>query len=135
MALHTAYFDESGKKNDHPVVTFAGVCAKQDKLHGFNEQWKVLLDQYSITSLHMIDASDLNKQVGSMSAGQSFRERANALVPFADCINQHLELGLIQAWDVKGFLAMDQKVKDGVGNPDDPYYLAFARAIADLSTI
>jgi Protein of unknown function (DUF3800) len=132
VALHIAFFDESGKKDDHPVVTFAGVCARQDKLQAFNAQWKALLGQYGITSLHMKDASDLNKQVGSMNAGQSFLERTNALIPFADCINEHLELGLIQAWDVKGFLGMDQKVKDGVGNPSDPYYLAFARAVSEL---
>jgi len=132
VALYLAYFDESGKKSDHPVVTFAGVFAQQEKFEGFNTEWKGLLGQYGIKSIHMKEVSNLKKAVGSMGAGQTFLKRINSLVPFADCINQHLELGLIQAWDVKGFLAMDQKVKKGLGNPSDPYYLAFARAIAEL---
>lgn len=62
----------------------------------------------------------------------SFETRMESLRPFADCINRNLEIGLIQAWDVKGFAAIDPNVKIGLGNPNDPYYLAFARALAEL---
>jgi Protein of unknown function (DUF3800) len=133
MGIFQVFFDESGKQSDHPVVTFAGVCAGESRLAAFDAEWNILLDKYGIGDLHMKKASDLNADLGPlMPPGQSFEERIEALKPFADCINEHLELGLIQAWDVKGFRAMDKKVKEGLGNTDDPYYLAFARAVAEL---
>jgi hypothetical protein len=135
VSCFLAYFDESGKKQDHPVVTFAGVCARQDKFESFDADWNALLSQYGIKTIHMKEVSDLKKNVGLMNAGQTFAERISSLVPFADCMNQNLEFGLIQAWDVKGFLAMDQKIKEGLGNPGDPYYVAFARAITELADL
>src|SRR4051794_7451991 len=107
VAVFSAFFDESGKKNDHPVVTFAGVSAREEKLAGFDVAWDKLLASHQISALHMKSASDLKQNVGPlMLAGQTFAQRIAALRPFADCINEHLELGLIQAWDVKGFLEM-----------------------------
>jgi hypothetical protein len=43
-----------------------------------------------------------------------------------------LQLGLVQAWDVKGFLGMDEAFKKGMGSPTDPYYIAFARSVVEL---
>jgi hypothetical protein len=54
--LH-AYFDESGKESDHPVVTFSGVCALQPKLQKFEDAWSGLLLDYKLESLHMARAS------------------------------------------------------------------------------
>lgn len=133
LAIFYAYFDESGKHLDHPVVTFAGVCAGQRKLDTFDDAWSSLLRRYGIETLHMKQAADLGTDCGTvMHANQSFDERGEALKPFVDCINEHLELGLIQAWDVRGFQGMDQNLKHGLGSPKDPHFVAFSRAISEL---
>jgi hypothetical protein len=48
-------------------------------------------------------------------------------------MNRHMELGLIQAWDVKGFFALDETVRKSLGDVNDPYYLAFVRGLTELA--
>jgi hypothetical protein len=133
MAMFHAYFDESGKKSDHPVVTFSGVCVMQSKLDAFDAAWNTLLHQYGLRSLHMARASRLSEKHGDkMPRHQSADQRMDTLLPFADCINEHLEMGLIQAWDVAGFNALSAEAKRGIGSPDDPYYIAFSRGLTEL---
>jgi len=133
MAILYAYFDESGKKSDHPVVTVASVCATQARLQQFDDAWNVLLRHYGLASLHMARASRLSEKCGpKMPKGQSADERMDALTPFAECINKHLEYGLIKALDINGFNALAEKLRAGLGDPDDPYYLAFIRAMLEL---
>ncbi len=133
MAMLYGYFDESGKQSDHPVVTFAGVCVPQLELKTFDDAWNGLLRQYGLRSLHMAKASRLREKVGDkMLRGQTADERNDSLIPFADCINDHLEVGLIQAIDVEGFKSMSKNARAKLGNADDPYYVAFARAMLEL---
>jgi hypothetical protein len=91
---------------------------------------------YAITIcllLHMADVARLSRKVGSkILANQTADERIDCLLPFADCINEHLEIGLIQAWDVKGFENLDKQLRWALGSPDDPYYSALARAVSEL---
>jgi hypothetical protein len=133
LAIIHAYFDESGKKSDHPVVAFSGVCVGRDKLDDFDIAWRTLLRQYDLPALHMAKVSRSSQKVGSkMKANQTWAERIDCLKPFADCINAHLEIGLIQAWDVKGFWAIGKAERKALGSPTDPYYTAFARALIEL---
>ena len=134
MAILCAYFDESGKMNDHPVVTFTGVCVSQLQLRTFDDAWNTLLRQYDLKSFHMAKASRLKLNNGpKMPRHQSPEERTDALVPFADCINEHLEIGLIQALDVRGFQSLTVAAKAGIGGPNDPHYLAFARGLLEIT--
>lgn len=133
MAILYAYFDESGKKGDHPVVTFTGVCVSQFKLANFDDAWNTLLRQYGLPYLHMAKASRLKENNGpKMPRNQTFDERTNALMPFADCINENLEMGLVQALDVKGFNSLSEAAKVGLGSPDDPYYIAFSNGLMEV---
>lgn len=133
MAFLHAYFDESGKQHDHPAVTFTGVCVSDSRLSAFDSEWGVLLRQYGLKSLHMAKVSRLKENCGpKMPRHQTIEQRIEALVPFADCINKNLEKGLIQAIDVKGFKELNDQSKQGIGSPDDPYYLAFARGMVEL---
>jgi hypothetical protein len=131
MAIFHAYFDESGKHKDHPVVTFAGVCAPQSKIPQFDDAWRGILRHYGLPSLHMLKLSRLSQKVGKIPPQQA-SERIECLRPFADCINQHLELGLIQAWDVGGFQSLSRGARAALGSPDDPYYVAFTRGLIEL---
>jgi len=134
MAILYAYFDESGKKGDHPVVTFTGVCLSQSRLQAFDDAWNELLRRYGIKSLHMARASRLKEAHGPlMLRHQSVDERIDALIPFSDCINAHFEIGLLQALDIKGFNSLTAEAKKGLGSPDDPYYLAFTRGLLEIT--
>ena len=133
MAILNTYFDESGKQNDHPVVTFTGVCASQSRISAFDDAWGMLLRQYGLKSLHMAKASRLKEGSGPlMPRHQLIEDRVKALLPFADCINDHLEIGLFQAIDVQGFKLLTKEAKRGIGSPDDPHYLAFARGLVEV---
>lgn len=133
MAILHCYFDESGKHRDHPVVTFSGVCISELKMQQFDESWNTLLRQYGLPWLHMKEVSRLARNVcAKMPRNQSERDRNDALVPFADCINQHFEYGLIQAMDVDGFNSLSKNAKARLGNTEDPYYIAFVRGLLEL---
>jgi hypothetical protein len=131
MAIVNMYFDESGKHHDHPVVTLTGMCVSESKLAQFDNAWNTLLRQYGLRALHMVDAMT-NKKLSPTIPAVTVSERIEAMKPFADCINTNLEYGLIQALDVKGFRALAKGVRAGLGNPDDPYYISFARALLEI---
>jgi len=131
VALH-AYFDESGKQSDHPSISLCAVCASRGRVAKFEDEWTDLLRRYSLTDFHMVKASRCSRKWGNVPK-QSLQERIEALKPFADCISENLELGLIQAWDVRGFKAIHPDALAKIGNPNDPYYVAFARAMLALA--
>jgi hypothetical protein len=82
----------------------------------------------------MAKASRLKEANGpKMPRHQPIEERIDALIPFADCINEHFDVGLLQALDVKGFNKLTDEAKKGLGSPDDPYYLAFARGLLEIA--
>ena len=84
LAIFHMYCDESGKKGDHPVVTFSGLCLPFSKLAGFDSEWNELLHQCDIPCLHMAAVSRLSKQYGTkMPRHQTPDERMDALIPFA----------------------------------------------------
>jgi hypothetical protein len=84
--------------------------------------------------LHMARVSDLQQAYGSrMPSCQKLNERIEALFPFADCINKHLEIGLAQTWDVKGYNNLSMEVKGKLGGSNDPYQLAFVRGLLEIA--
>jgi hypothetical protein len=133
MALMTAYFDESGKHLDHPVVTFCGVAGHQLNIERFNGAWRSLLDSYDMKSLHMKHVSDWRERVSSKVPIQSCENRIEVLKPFGACIADNLEIGLIQAWDVEGFKAITAAARMRIGNALDPYYTALIRAALEIA--
>jgi hypothetical protein len=128
MAMLHAYFDESGKQGDHPLIAFCGVCAPYTKIEKFEGEWNGLLRRYGLQDFHMVKASRYSRKWGNIPK-QSVAERIEVLEPFADCMADSLELGLIQAWDVKGFKAISPEALQKIGNPNNPYYIAFSRAL------
>jgi hypothetical protein len=133
--MATLYFfsDESGKYRKNPVVTVSGVAAQSGRLTKFNEEWTALLRSYGLEEFHMSRAADLTQACGSrMPAHQTIAERTQLLYPFADCINDHMEIGLMQGWDVKGYNNLSLEVKCNLGGSPDPYHLALVRALLQL---
>jgi hypothetical protein len=135
MAIFYGYFDESGKKGDNLVVTFCGVCAPRQKLIAFEADWQGILRHHGLRSFHMIEALRYSRPYGNRIPKQDHADaRIESLKPFVDCMNEHLELGLISGLDVKGFKSWAVLPNaDKLGSPDDPYYPAFVRSIQELS--
>lgn len=133
MGIIRAYFDESGKQSDHPVVAFCGICATEAKLREFDDEWNSLLRHYRWRSLHMKDMMS-RKKFSHTVAAHTPKQRSEEMKPFADCINNHLEFGIVQAIDVAGFHGLSKGMRAGLGSPKDPNYVAFARALLELVT-
>ncbi|HLV87283.1 MAG TPA: DUF3800 domain-containing protein [Candidatus Sulfotelmatobacter sp.] len=133
MAIHLGFFDESGKYQRDPVVSFSGVCSSRGRLGNFEEEWEVLLGAYGLRSLHMARCSRLEEGCGpKMPKGQSIEERINALYPFADCINRYLEIGLMQCFDTKAWVRLKMDVRKKLGGSPDPYYIAFVLSMLEV---
>ena len=131
MTVLQAFFDESGKQSDHPLIAVCCVCGTSAQMNKFDDYWRALLEKHSVSDLHMKRASDYKRSWGTLPK-QTVEERIEGLKPFADCMGENLQFGLIEAWDVKGFKAIPAQARNKIGNPQDPYYLAFARALLDL---
>lgn len=131
MAILQVYLDESGKHRDHPLIATCCVCAPATKIDRFGDDWNGLLRQHEVAEFHMKRASQYSRSWGKIPK-QTLDERIEALKPFADCIGDNLELGIIQAWDVKGFREIPPESRTKIGNVRDPYYLAFVLALLEL---
>jgi len=135
MAILYFYCDESGKYRKNPVITITGIGANEDHLRRFDSEWNVLLRSYGLLpELHMSRVMDLKQDNGpKMPAGQTLDQRIDALLPFVDCINDYLEVGLIQGWDVKGYNNLSTEVKGQLGGSSDPFQLAFVRGLLEIA--
>jgi hypothetical protein len=135
MVALLLFCDESGKYRKNPVVSISGIGGTRNRLDSFNHDWVVLLRSYGIApELHMSRIADLSQSCGSkMPGGQTIDERIDVLLPFADCINDHLEIGLMQTWDVKGFNNLPIEVKRRLGGSNDPYQLSFIRGLLEIA--
>ncbi len=83
----------------------------------------------------MAKAGRLKEKVGDKmlyAAAERGGANKNVQNAFADCINDHLEFGFIQAWDVKGFKAISQAARQKLGSADDPHYRAFVRGVVEI---
>jgi hypothetical protein len=137
MGVVYFYCDESGKYKKNPVVTISGVAAIKPNLEKFTNEWVSLLNDYELgTELHMSRVMQLTQGNGpKMPANQTLDERIDALIPFADCINRNLQVGLVQAWDVKGYAHLSLEAKKNLGGSHDPYHLAFVRGLQGVARL
>jgi hypothetical protein len=133
MAILNSFWDESGKFKDHKVVSFCGVCAAKFRLEKFEEVWNSLLARNQIPYLTMKEVLRTTRKISPSIPAQSVNERIECLKPFARCIFENLELGIVMAVDVEGYNAMTPKAKRPIGGSDDPFYVAFLRGIMEVS--
>ena len=118
---------KAGNRATIPSSLFAGCAPHKQPWSDIDEAWNALLRRYGWSPFHLTEIlSDFKKQ------GIACAEQIESLRPFADCINEHLELGLLQAWDVKGFDCLSEETKKKLGSTTDPYYTAFARGVWEL---
>ena len=134
MGILVANFDESGKQKDHKVVALAAVCAEDSALETFNVEWRKLLRYFEIEVLHLKEFMQVSKCLSPrIPKAKGLEDRSALLKPFADCINDFLEFGILQAWDVEGFHSIPKNVRYHLGNAENPYLLAFAYGLMRIS--
>lgn len=129
MGFFHSFIDESGKFQDHRVVSMCGVVSPDASLVRFNDAWGALLRHYELPFLHMKKALRPNVALSKLIRKQTIAERIEVLKPFADCIAENLELGIALAFDVAGFSKWNPAAKKRIGGTDDPAYLAFMRTM------
>jgi hypothetical protein len=126
--------DESGKHKSDRVVCFAALCVKAKALADFDAQWEVLLRQYQLDELHMVEVSRLSQTVGTkFIKGQTVPDRIERLKPFADCINDHMKTGMVHICESEGFAMIPEKQRKALSDLNDPYHLAFIRGLDEVA--
>jgi hypothetical protein len=135
MPTHQSLFcDEGGKCQTGAIITFAAICASPSAIDAFNTEWNLLLAAGQLESFHMKELADEYADHGPMfPPNQTVDQRTQAFQPFADAINKHLEIGLMQAWDVKGYAQLPAELKKKLGgNNFDPHYLSMVRGLLEI---
>jgi uncharacterized protein DUF3800 len=135
MAIIQWFCDEGGKYQKNAVVSLSGLTVSPHRLALFNDEWEALLRSYELTSVHMRVLADVYSAHGpKMPRDQTVDQRTEALLPFADCINRHLEVGIMEAWDVNGYASISTAARNCLGGSADPHYLCFVRTILETVT-
>jgi hypothetical protein len=132
MGILHSFFDESGKFQDHQIVAFCGFGASPSQLKDFDAQWENQLRRTGLEVLHWVKARRYGKRLSPKIGEQSLKERMSELKPFADCINDHLGIGVATAFEVKGYTSFAPKSKKLLGGSDNPFYVQFLRTITLL---
>ena len=126
MMLVSAFFDESGKPNDHEVVTLGGIASFQREVNDFSVEWNRLLRS---KGLHMISAKNAfnpRKPLSQRCPHLGVEERTRALIPFFDCIRKNIQVITGTAIDVKAYKKLPSHYFQLFG--DDPVYTSFLRS-------
>ncbi|HEV2387090.1 MAG TPA: hypothetical protein VGS20_07510 [Candidatus Acidoferrales bacterium] len=127
------FCDEGGKYQSGKLVSFVGLIASPPRLKDFDEEWKATLHSYELPAFHMMELADVHSAHGpKFPRDRTGPQTIEALEPFADCINKHLEVGLIQVWSVNAYVSMPTEAKARLGGScNDPHYLAFIRGVLE----
>ena|GEM_PF-1084239 len=91
MAVFSAYFDASGTKKEHPVLTVAGFVARVKKWNRFDAEWSAILAEEKVTSMHMTDFASSQGEFVSWK-GQTDRRR-EFISRLSKCIHKNTNKG------------------------------------------
>jgi hypothetical protein len=128
LMLISAFFDESGKFQDHSTVSFCGVAAVAKEFDAFGPDWNRELYRAGLKYLTMKEALNAKRSLSKKRPAKGTEKRVEALMPFVNCIKRHLG-GVVfsLAVDVVAFKSAPSNIREIWG--DNPNYLAFARAL------
>ena len=123
MITVSTFFDESGKFNDHDVISFGGVVSPSVDFHeqGFVNEWARCLDQNGLRVLRA------NRPLSDKNPALGTENRIAALLPFIQCVRNHIQVVTGIAIDVKAYRAMPPHFIQMMG--DNPHFTAFTRAL------
>jgi hypothetical protein len=121
-----AYFDESGKDDQHQIVSFSGLVDSFKNWMAFGEEWVRLLREYHLTEFHAAEALRHSQPYGAMKPGTA-DERSHDVLPFVKAICDGVELGIVSAVKVSDYRSAHPRLHQSFGT--DPLYFSFQRAI------
>jgi Protein of unknown function (DUF3800) len=124
LAYLFAFFDESGKYKDHPIVSFSGLVEGADRWQLFTDKWVQLLRAYEIPRIHAVKALRHSQPFGNMKKGTA-KERSEKVIPFINEI-ANLSLAIAVSVDVHAHAKVKELHKQYT---PDPHYFAFYMAI------
>src|SRR5665213_4519584 len=118
MAFFTGFFDESGKRQSHKVVSFAGFL--EQNWNPFNAEWEYLLRKHKKPRGLHLSKEDL-KASGSV---------IKIYAQFVQTIKKTVGHGFATAVDVDAFSRSHKIIRHE--NRDDPHYMAFCTVVRDV---
>jgi hypothetical protein len=129
MVSVSVFLDESGKFKDHKVITFGGIAAPSVEVNAFAKEWMRCLYINGIPALTMKQALRANRPLSDRNPSLGIEARIAALLPFIECIRQHIQVALGTALDVEAFKKLPSHCHQTLGN--DPFFTAFLRTILE----
>jgi hypothetical protein len=133
MAVLYSYFDESGKFQNHDVVSFAGVCGDIHQMEVFGRKWRELLRRIDVPAFKMSDAVRYGTRWSDRVPAQTVSERIKVLLPFVKCFCDHTEVRYGISLDAKAFKDLEFNERKALGAADDPHYVAFLLTVLELA--
>ena len=121
-----ACFDESGKFNDHDVVSIGCVAGYVERFDGdFGREWHMLLSRYGIKVISGKDVLNHQRPLSQKNPCLGIEARTEALASFVACIRKHLQVITRLATDVRAFKKLPPHFFQIFGK--DPSYMTFVR--------
>jgi hypothetical protein len=71
--MSIAFFDASGSADSTEALVVAGFISSKDKWDAFERDWRILLDAYEITALHMKDFTQSRRQFAGWDKNEAKR--------------------------------------------------------------
>jgi len=121
----SSFIDESGKFNDHGVISMGCVAAFAEQMADFVQEWGRVLRFNGLKALHIAEVLNYNKPISEKNDRRGIKERNDDLLPFVKCIRKYLQVAAGMAVDTVAFKRLPPHFFQVFGT--DPAYLAFMR--------
>src|ERR1019366_10341069 len=126
----SAFFDESGKSNDHKVISIGGVASFDRDHVEFGYEWARLLHMNGLKELSAKHVLNPMKPLSKKNDSVGLDTRIADLLPFMLCIRKHLQVITATAIDVEVFNGLPSHVHEFWSK--DPVYMAVARSVLQV---
>lgn len=128
MVFLKAYFDESGKVNDHDIASFCGFVATEDEWKIFERRWGNARVYSELRDVFKApNAIRYRRAFSKNIPAQTAEERVLALTPFTRAIRDSVRFGVAVTIDCRAFKALPRE--DRAMLKEEPHYLAFRMAL------
>ena len=94
FAMFTCYFDEAGGE-DHGFTVVAGFMASVEQWDSFEIDWKLFLNKYDVSYLHMLEYAHFKGPFRKWKDPRFETTRRNFLCDAAEIIHSHVKRGFL----------------------------------------
>jgi hypothetical protein len=123
----SVFLDESGKFNDHKVISIGVVAAFAEQVEEFSREWGRILHANGLKKLSAKNVLNPNRPLSKKNCDTGVDARIQALLPFILCIRKYLQVVTSAAFDVSAFKKLPPHFFHFFGH--DPVYVAFTYCI------